>query len=59
MLIKCRATNFTVISVELDVFSETNRASGTYLVQVEHQVASGTGVEVLSRVNEEYPLVSV
>lgn len=59
MLIKCRVTNFTVISVELDVFPETNHASGTYLMQVEHQVASGTSVEVLSRVNEEYPLVAV
>lgn len=40
-------------------FPETNRASGTSLMQVEHQVASGTGVEVRSRVNEEYPLVAV
>lgn len=51
MIIKCRATNFTVISVELDVFPETNHILGTHLMQVEHQEVSGTSVEVLSIVN--------
>lgn len=51
MLMKCRATNFTVISVELDVFPEINHSLGTYLMQVEHQEVSGTSVEVLSIVN--------
>lgn len=51
MLIKCRVTNFILISVELDVFRKTNHTLGTYLVQVEHQAVSGTIVEVLSIVN--------
>lgn len=51
MLMKCRATNFTMISVGLDVFPETNHALGTFLVRVEHQDISGTSVEVLSVVN--------
>lgn len=51
MLIKCRATNFIVISVELDVFPKTNHTLGTFLMQVEHQEVSGTRVEVLSIVN--------
>lgn len=51
MLIKCRATNFILISVELDVFAEAYRTLGTYLMQVEHQAVSGTSVEVLSIFN--------
>lgn len=47
MLIKRRATKFTVISVELNVFSETNHTLGTYLMQVEHE-GFGTSVGVLS-----------
>lgn len=51
MLMKCRATNFTMISVGLDVIPETNDALGTFFVRVEHQEVSGTSVEVLSIVS--------
>lgn len=51
MLIKCRATNFILISVEMDVFAEAYHTLGTYLMQVEHQAVSGTSVEVLSIFN--------
>lgn len=56
MLLKWRATNFTVISVELNVFPDTNPTLGTYLMQVEHE---GSGTSVLSIVNSGCPLVTV